>query len=313
MTVRKLAAFLLLSCLLAGCTQQADPAEAPPAGPAQSEPAPTPGTETTPEPSAPEPDPPQQAASEPPADEAFVRIRDYIPTIRIDAMRPRTTSPARSFMTFPTLGCAMARCANLPMRRSDCWSRGTACASGMRSARPRRRTGCGRFIRTATMSQTPQTAIPAIHAGTRWTSRSSPRQAKRSSCPRDLMTFPPARIAITATCPMRLPEMPACSSRSCRTAAFPAMTRSGGITATRLPIRPSWHLSHLPEPKTAAAATFFPSRPPFLLRHGQPNRIQDQIHRLPYTGLVSYNADVVEVMDHGQVQHRNEAGLWSPN
>ena len=34
MTVRKLAAFLLLSCLLAGCTQQADPAEAPPAGPA---------------------------------------------------------------------------------------------------------------------------------------------------------------------------------------------------------------------------------------------------------------------------------------
>ena len=78
MTVRKLAALLLLACLLAGCTQHADPAEAPPVEPSQSEPAPTP------EPSAPNRDPPQQTASEPPADEAFVRIRDYIPTIQVD-------------------------------------------------------------------------------------------------------------------------------------------------------------------------------------------------------------------------------------
>ncbi len=84
MTVRKLAAFLLLACLLAGCAQHADPAEAPRAEPSQSEPAPTPEAETTPEPSAPNRDPPQQTASEPPADEAFVRIRDYIPTIQVD-------------------------------------------------------------------------------------------------------------------------------------------------------------------------------------------------------------------------------------
>ena len=84
MTVRNLAAFLLLACLLAGCTQQADPVEDPPVEPSQSEPAPTPEAETTPEPSAPNRDPPQQAASEPPADEAFVRIRDHIPTIQVD-------------------------------------------------------------------------------------------------------------------------------------------------------------------------------------------------------------------------------------
>ena len=41
----------------------------------------------------------------------------------------------------------------------------------------------------------------------------------------------------------------------------------------------------------------------FLLLHGQPDGIQDQICRLPCTSLVSHDAVVVEVTDYGQLQH----------
>ena len=33
------------------------------------------------------------------------------------------------------------------------------------------------------------------------------------------------------------------------------------------------------------------------------NGIQDQIHRLPGAGFVGYNAVVIEIPDHGQIQH----------
>ena len=41
----------------------------------------------------------------------------------------------------------------------------------------------------------------------------------------------------------------------------------------------------------------------FLLLHCQTNGVQNQIHRLFRSGFVSYNAVVIEVPDHGQVQH----------
>ena len=45
------------------------------------------------------------------------------------------------------------------------------------------------------------------------------------------------------------------------------------------------------------------SGPLFLLFHCQMNGIQDQIHRLPGAGFVGYNAVVIEIPDHGQIQH----------
>ena len=41
----------------------------------------------------------------------------------------------------------------------------------------------------------------------------------------------------------------------------------------------------------------------FLPLHGQTNSVQNQIHRLLSSGLVSHDAVVIEIPDHGQVQY----------
>ncbi len=40
----------------------------------------------------------------------------------------------------------------------------------------------------------------------------------------------------------------------------------------------------------------------FLLLHRQTNGVQDQIHRLLSSGLISHDAVVIEIPDHGQIQ-----------
>ena len=45
------------------------------------------------------------------------------------------------------------------------------------------------------------------------------------------------------------------------------------------------------------------SDPLFLLSHGQMDGVQNQIYHLLCSGFVSYDAVVIEVMDHGQIQY----------
>ena len=45
------------------------------------------------------------------------------------------------------------------------------------------------------------------------------------------------------------------------------------------------------------------SGPLFLPLHGQTNGVQNQVHRLLRCSFISYDAVVIEVPDHGQVQH----------
>ena len=46
-----------------------------------------------------------------------------------------------------------------------------------------------------------------------------------------------------------------------------------------------------------------PQRPSFLPLHGQTNGVQDQIHRLLCSSLISHDAVVIEIPDHGQIQY----------
>ena len=57
-------------------------------------------------------------------------------------------------------------------------------------------------------------------------------------------------------------------------------------------------ISTIKSPNATAFGLF-----PFLLLHCQTNGVQNQIHRLFRSGFAGHNAIVIEIPDHGQVQH----------